>query len=215
MPSFWSSVPNRPWNRRRSKLMPCASAHFERGVDHFLGRDRGERGHAGDRLGGLERFVDQVGGGDDLGDQPGALGFLGAHHPPGQAHFHRLGLADRQVSRCDPPMPGVTPSLISGWPNLAVSAAMMKSAIIATSQPPPSAKPATAAIHGLRVAVTCSQPAKKLAAVHVGEALRLHLLDVGARGEGLFAAGQDQAALAVVGVIGGEGGDQFLEHRSS
>ena len=36
-------------------------------------------------------------------------------------------------------MPGVTPSLISGWPNFALSAAMMKSAIIATSQPPPSA----------------------------------------------------------------------------
>ena len=61
-------------------------------------------------------------------------------------------------------MPGVTPNLISGWPNLALSAAMMKSAIIATSQPPPNAKPATAAIQGLRVAVTCSQPAKKLEA---------------------------------------------------
>jgi hypothetical protein len=36
---------------------------------------------------------------------------------------------------------------------------MMKSAIIATSHPPPSANPATAAIHGLRVAVTRSQPA--------------------------------------------------------
>ena len=36
-------------------------------------------------------------------------------------------------------MPGMTPSVISGWPNLAVSAAMMKSHIMATSQPPPSA----------------------------------------------------------------------------
>ena len=72
----------------------------------------------------------------------------------------------------------------------------MKSAIIATSQPPPSAKPATAAIHGLRVAVTFSQPAKKSGRIHVGEALALHLLDVGAGGEGFFRAGQDQAALA-------------------
>ena len=53
-----------------------------------------------------------------------------------------------------PPMPGTTPSLISGWPNFALSAAMMKSAIIASSQPPPSAKPLTAAIHGLRVSRT-------------------------------------------------------------
>ena len=34
---------------------------------------------------------------------------------------------------------GVTPSLISGWPNWAFSPAMMKSAIIASSPPPPSA----------------------------------------------------------------------------
>ena len=38
--------------------------------------------------------------------------------------------------------------MISGCPNLAVSAAMMKSAIIATSHPPPSAKPPTAAKFG-------------------------------------------------------------------
>ncbi len=48
--------------------------------------------------------------------------------------------------------------VISGWPNFAVSAAMMKSHIIATSQPPPSAKPATAATTGLRQVVIRSQP---------------------------------------------------------
>ncbi len=53
-------------------------------------------------------------------------------------------------SRCVPPAPGMMPSLISGWPKRALSAAMMKSHIIASSQPPPSAKPATAAITGLR-----------------------------------------------------------------
>src|SRR5450756_2097548 len=41
--------------------------------------------------------------------------------------------------RCVPPAPGMTPSLISGWPNFAVSAAMVKSHIIESSQPPPSA----------------------------------------------------------------------------
>jgi hypothetical protein len=38
---------------------------------------------------------------------------------------------------------------------------MMKSHIIATSQPPPSAKPLTAAIIGLRQAATSSQPAAR------------------------------------------------------
>ena len=61
-----------------------------------------------------------------------------------------------RVRRCEPPMPGATPSLISGWPNLALSEAMMKSAIIASSHPPPSANPLTAAIHGLRVFLTIS-----------------------------------------------------------
>ena len=50
-----------------------------------------------------------------------------------------LALPTARVSRWEPPMPGVTASLISGWPNLALSAAMMKSAIIASSQPPPNA----------------------------------------------------------------------------
>ena len=36
-----------------------------------------------------------------------------------------LALPTARVSRCDPPMPGATPSLISGWPNLALSAAMI------------------------------------------------------------------------------------------
>ena len=57
-----------------------------------------------------------------------------------------------RVSRCEPPIPGSTPSLISGWPNLAVSAAIKRSHIIASSQPPPSAYPETAAMVGVRTA---------------------------------------------------------------
>jgi len=51
-----------------------------------------------------------------------------------------LALPTARVSRWVPPMPGMTPSLISGWPNRALSAAMMSSHCIASSQPPPSAK---------------------------------------------------------------------------
>ena len=42
-------------------------------------------------------------------------------------------------SRCVPPKPGIVPIVISGWPKRAVSAAMMMSHAIASSQPPPSA----------------------------------------------------------------------------
>ena len=46
--------------------------------------------------------------------------------------------------------------LSSGWPNLALSAARMMSQFSAISHPIPNAKPATAAISGLRVAAKVS-----------------------------------------------------------
>ncbi len=72
-----------------------------------------------------------------------------------------LALPTNRVSRWVPPAPGMTPSLISGWPNFAVCDAMMKSHIMASSQPPPSAKPETAATIGLRRAATLSQAVMK------------------------------------------------------
>ena len=62
-------------------------------------------------------------------------------------------------SRWVPPSPGMTPSRISGTPNLAFSPATRKSAQSASSSPPPSAKPVIAATTGLPMAAT----ARKLA----------------------------------------------------
>ncbi|MCY1377729.1 hypothetical protein D9M69_653180 [compost metagenome] len=62
-----------------------------------------------------------------------------------------------RVRRWVPPAPGKVPTLTSGWPNRAPSAAMIRSHIITSSQPPPSARPRTAAITGLRQRVTASQ----------------------------------------------------------
>ncbi|MNN53420.1 hypothetical protein D3C81_1681730 [compost metagenome] len=67
-----------------------------------------------------------------------------------------LALPTARVRRWVPPMPGSTPRLISGWPNLALSPARMKSHISASSQPPPKAKPLTAAMIGLRRLATRS-----------------------------------------------------------
>ncbi|CFN74865.1 Uncharacterised protein [Bordetella pertussis] len=50
-----------------------------------------------------------------------------------------LALPTARGRRCVPPAPGITPSLISGWPKRAESAAMTMSHIMASSQPPPSA----------------------------------------------------------------------------
>ena len=50
--------------------------------------------------------------------------------------------------RCVPPQPGITPIKISGWPKTAFSDANRISQDMASSVPPPSAKPLTAAIDG-------------------------------------------------------------------
>lgn len=68
-----------------------------------------------------------------------------------------LALPTARGRRWVPPAPGRVPSLISGWPNLAVSAAKIMSQLIAISQPPPRAKPATAAMMGLRQVLMRSQ----------------------------------------------------------
>ena len=97
-------------------------------------------------------------------------------------------------------MPGMMPSLISGWPNFALSAAMMRSHCIASSQPPPSAKPATAAITGLRGVGGAMPVGGKIAEEGLGEGLVGHFLDVGAGGERLVRAGDHHAADTGVGV---------------
>ena len=66
---------------------------------------------------------------------------------------------------------------------------------------------------GLRQGATRSPPiVREVARKHVDESFRLHLLDVGARGEGLFAAGEKDAADRVVRLEVVDRGGNFLEH---
>ena len=53
--------------------------------------------------------------------------------------------------RCVPPAPGMMPRATSGRPKLAVSEATRMSQAIAVSQPPPRAKPLTAAMIGFHI----------------------------------------------------------------
>ena len=71
---------------------------------------------------------------------------------------------------------------------------------MASSQPPPSAKPATAATTGLRAAAARCQFARKIAEKDLGELLVGHLLDVGAGRERLVRAGDHDAADIGVGL---------------
>ena len=54
----------------------------------------------------------------------------------------------KRARRCVPPNPGVIPNPTSGCPNTAFSLATRISHAIASSHPPPNAKPLTAAITG-------------------------------------------------------------------
>ena len=85
-----------------------------------------------------------------------------------------------RVSRCVPPAPGMTPIRISGWPNVASSAATIMSQAIASSQPPPSATPRTAAMSGRPTAASRSHVPNRPPAVSEAERLGLELADVGA-----------------------------------
>ena len=71
---------------------------------------------------------------------------------------------------------------------------------MASSQPPPSAKPATAATTGLRAARGLMPVRAKIAEEGLGEILVGHLLDVGAGGERFVRAGDDHAADIGVGL---------------
>ena len=88
----------------------------------------------------------------------------------------------------------------------------MKSHIIAISQPPPSAKPATAAMTGLRQRPIRS-PGEEIVSHHLREAAPAHFLDIGPSRESAVRAGQDKAADAVVRLQYVEGGVQLGDQR--
>ena len=97
-----------------------------------------------------------------------------------------------RVSRCVPPAPGMTPIRISGWPNRASSPATIRSHDIASSQPPPRAKPRTAAMSGTPIAQIRSQASNRPLGRQPLRGLVGELEDVGTGSERPVAgAGQD------------------------
>ena len=87
-----------------------------------------------------------------------------------------------------------------------------ESHIIASSQPPPSAKPATAAMIGFFDAGKPSQAATKSSKHTSRIAKSGHLLDIGARGERLVGPGDDNGPDAGVTIEGGQRGGHLARH---
>ena len=139
MPSERSSSANVEWNRLRSTFMPSDSGVSNARLMASLaiaaaGRD-------------IEAIFSAAASASSINLSAGTTRLTRPERSASAASIIRpvrqrsiaLDLPIARVSRWVPPMPGMVPSVISGWPNFAVSEAMMMSHIIASSQPPPSA----------------------------------------------------------------------------
>src|SRR5438128_266311 len=117
---------------------------------HRLDRElHGERSVGKDLLQDRLRTRHQLRGRNDLVHEADAVRLLRGDRCAGKNQLQRPALPTSRGRRCVPPPPGMIPNATSGWPNFACSAAILSVQAMAVSQPPPSAKPLTAAITGL------------------------------------------------------------------
>ncbi len=169
-------------------------------MTHSLAGVDGRGGERGDRGGGLQRLVDQFVGRHDARDEAGALGFGGVHHAAGQHHLHRLGLADEAGQALRAAGAGDDAELdlrlaelrrVGGEDEVAhhrqFAAAAQREA-------------GDRRDHRLARARDVLPARDEVAEEDVGEGLVLHLLDVGAGGEGLLRAGEHHGADRRIGL---------------
>ena len=139
MPSDWSSVAKSEWNSRRSTSRPSESEvsklRFTLSlmamtaiIDFSAILAAAPRASSISFLAGTTRLT-----------RPARSASSASMKRPVRFMSIDLALPTARVRRWVPPRPAMTPRFTSGWPNLAVSLAMMKSHCIASSQPPPSA----------------------------------------------------------------------------
>src|SRR6516162_7610817 len=161
MPSLRSLVANKAWKTRRSKRTPSASDVSKLRLTASFAAMSDGCDIAAMVSATFSASSIRLAAGTTRATRPERSASAASIMRPVKIRSMALALPTARARRCVPPMPGMTPSLISGWPNLALSAAMMRSHIMASSQPPPSAKPATAAMTGFRARATRSQCAAK------------------------------------------------------
>ena len=123
MPSFWSAVANIEWKSRRSNLHALRKRGLVGAVDRLLRHHRNRQRHFRDRLGNLHRLIDKFGHRNHPADEPERSASAASIIRPVKHISIALDFPTKRVSRCVPPNPGITPSLISGWPNFALSPA--------------------------------------------------------------------------------------------
>ena len=103
----------------------------------------------------------------------------------------------------------MTPTRTSGWPKEAPSPATMMSACIASSQPPPSARPFTAATTGFGQAAIAFPQAMRVPQHHLDRAALGEIADICAGCENPLGAGEHDATHVR---IAAQFGEVFGEH---
>ncbi len=182
----------------------------DRFLDHHCDRPR----HGRDLLADLDRGRQEVGGRHDAADEPGALGFGGVHHPPGQAQIHRLCLADkaRQALRSAGPrhraeldLGLAEPRGVGGDDDVAHHRDLAAAA---------KRKPGDRRDHRLP-ALRDPLPAAgdEVLEIDLGIALADHLLDIGAGGKSLVVAGKNDGTDPVVCFKVVQSRGQFADQR--
>src|SRR5438477_7002670 len=145
MPSFWSSVENRSVKVSRSITRPVRrSALVPQLIATLAARRAAEGPRAYCRAASTARWYTWSAG-KTSSTSPMSRASLAGTIRPEKMMSLALDSPTSRGSRWVPPAPGMIPSLISGWPSRASSAAKRRSAAMASSHPPPRAYPLMAA----------------------------------------------------------------------
>ena len=185
---------------------------LEGAVDRLLGRQHRRQRHIGDGVGDLHRLVHQARQRHHARHQTGALGLGGVHHAAGEDHVHRLGLADRAGEALRAADAGDDAELDLGLAEFGVVGGdddvALHGELAAAAE-----REARDRRHDRLARARGAVPgAGEIAEIGLDEGLVGHLLDVGAGGEGLLVAGDQQAADVLVGLVGVDGlGELGLE----
>ena len=105
IPSFWSCVENKDWNKRRSRRMPSASVssyarksvsvtHIRTCVDGLLSGLNGDLALLRDLASDVDSFIHNAALADNARYETGCLGLIGGEIATRQHDFHRATLTD-------------------------------------------------------------------------------------------------------------------------
>ena len=187
---------------------------LERAVDRLLRRQHRRQRHGGDGVGDFERLLDQILQRHDARDEPRALGFLGIHHAPGEDEVHRLRLADRMREPLRAADAGNDAELDFRLSEFGVIGGDDEIALQGKLAAAAEREARDRGDHRLARRRDAVPSRGEIAEKRVGERLVRHLFDVGAGGERLVRAGDDDAADIAVGLEAVDGASEFAHQRA-